>query len=337
MADSAGHSGSHSSHHLVLGATTCIPVLVAFWFLARHFDLEARIGHIWSTFAAFALLFIPFWLFGFGGAQLLQRDLKSPAGRILCSGLVVIPYLVYSVPRDEFHWGFFLVCLAIPVLSCALFELVPPGGTHPAGGELSWQDVIVLAAMGLPVEFSWLRRGFPHPGLDSLPKLLLVDSALYAFLVVRGLKGVGYDLRPRGRELLIGLRELVFFAPIVLLLGITLRFISPHGGVPGAGQTASALLITFFFVALPEELYFRGLLQNLLEPRLGRQGALWGTAVIFGLSHFNKPGPFNWRYVLLATLAGVFYGRAWRDQRRLLASSTAHTLVDVLWALWFRA
>ena len=60
------------------------------------------------------------------------------------------------------------------------------------------------------------------------------------------------------------------------------------------------------------------------------------AAAIFGLSHYNKPGPFNWRYVLLATIAGVFYGRAWRDRRRLLASAITHTLVDVLWILWFR-
>jgi membrane protease YdiL (CAAX protease family) len=61
------------------------------------------------------------------------------------------------------------------------------------------------------------------------------------------------------------------------------------------------------------------------------------AAVIFGLSHFNKPLPFNWRYVLLATIAGIFYGRAWRSAgRRIVASEITHTLVDVVWGLWFR-
>ena len=69
---------------------------------------------------------------------------------------------------------------------------------------------------------------------------------------------------------------------------------------------------------------------------MGYAGSLVVTAVIVGLSHFNKPLPFNWRYVVLATLAGIFYGRAWRDRHRLLSSSTTHTLVDVIWSLWFR-
>ena len=53
-------------------------------------------------------------------------------------------------------------------------------------------------------------------------------------------------------------------------------------------------------------------LWNLLERRWGRMGALCATAVLFGLSHFNKGAAFNWKYVLLATIAGIFYGRAWR-------------------------
>jgi hypothetical protein len=95
-------------------------------------------------------------------------------------------------------------------------------------------------------------------------------------------------------------------------------------------------MVTFFFVAVPEELFFRGLLQNMLEARLGRARSLMVAAVIFGLSHFNKPLPFNWRYVLLASIAGILYGRAWRDSRRIFSSGITHTLVDVIWGLWFK-
>jgi hypothetical protein len=207
---------------------------------------------------------------------------------------------------------------------------------RPATGKLCWQDVIALAVVGLPVEFGWIRGSFPHPGLSALPKILLVDSTLYAFLVVRRLEGVGYDFRARVRDAFIGLRECSFFAPIAIVVGIGVGFIMPHGGMPPASSASAALLVTFFFVAIPEELFFRGLLQNLLEKRIGYTGSLFVTSVIFGLSHFNKPQPFNWRYVLLATIAGVFYGRAWRDRRRVLSSATTHTMVDVIWSTWFR-
>jgi CAAX protease family protein len=310
--------------------------LVAFWLLAQHFSLSARIGHFTSTFTAFALMFAPFWFFGFGLADRLRSRLITRTARILTAALLTLPYLIYALPRGEFRWTFFLVFLAIPVGASALFQLLPPGGADPASPKICWQDVLILAVVGLPIEFNWFYGAFPHQGLNSLPKLLMVDAALYAFLVARPLENVGYDFRPRPRDLFIGLRELVLFAPIVITLGIALHFITPHGGLPRASTAASALLITFFFVAIPEELFFRGLLQNMLEARLGRARSLRIAAVIFGLSHFNKPGPFNWRYVLLATIAGIFYGRAWRDRQRLLTSSITHTLADVLWTLWFR-
>ena len=97
-----------------------------------------------------------------------------------------------------------------------------------------------------------------------------------------------------------------------------------------------SVLITFLLVAVPEEMFFRGILQNLLETRLGPQGALVLAAVLFGLAHFNKAATFNWRYVVLATIAGIFYGRAWRVRRQVLASSITHTAVDVVWSLWFK-
>jgi len=40
--------------------------------------------------------------------------------------------------------------------------------------------------------------------------------------------------------------------------------------------------------------------------------------------------------VIIAAIAGIFYGRAWRARRHLFASSLTHTLVDVVWGLWFR-
>lgn len=311
-------------------------ILGAFWLLIQLLSLNTRLGHVPSTFGAFALLFAPFWFFGFGIAERLRAALTNRVTRVLAAGLVLIPYLIYALPRSEFRWTFCLAFLSLSIGASAVFELFPPGGTRPSTPTLCWQDILVLAAVGFPIEFGWFRGAFPHNGLDALSRLVVVDSALYAFLVVRGLDGVGYDFRPHVRDLLIGLRELLFFAPIVIGLGIVLHFITPHGGMPPGVTALSSLLVTFFFVAIPEELFFRGLLQNLLEERVGRQGALGMSAVIFGLSHFNKPLPFNWRYVLLATIAGIFYGRAWRDRRRLLSSATTHTLVDVLWVLWFR-
>ena len=70
---------------------------------------------------------------------------------------------------------------------------------------------------------------------------------------------------------------------------------------------------------------------------MGRTASLLVTAVIFGLSHFNKRTAFfNWRYVLLAAIAGVFYGRAWRAERRIGASAITHATVDTVWGALLR-
>jgi uncharacterized protein len=312
-------------------------LLVSFWFVARHFAIEGHNhGDMASGYAAFALLLAPYWFFGFGAAETLQRFLTNRAARVLVPGVLLTPYLIFSVPRGEFRWIHALVLFGIPVGIAALFEFLPPGGARPSTGKLYWQDVIALVLVGSPVEFGWIRESFPHPGLSVLPKLLLVDSALYAFLVVRRLEGVGYDFRARTRDLVIGVREFGYFAPIAIVLGLEIRFITPQAGVPPASSVLATLLVTLFFVAIPEELFFRGLLQNLLESRVGDLSSLFVASMIFGLSHFNKPVSFNLRYVLLGTIAGVFYGRAWHDRRRLLSSATTHAMVDVIWSLWFR-
>jgi membrane protease YdiL (CAAX protease family) len=172
--------------------------------------------------------------------------------------------------------------------------------------------------------------------LQALNKLLLVDVGLYGFLAIRQLSGVGFDFRFCWSDWKTGLRELIFFTPFVLTLGLALGFIHPHSNRPQVGTAIVRWVLTFLFTALPEELFFRGWVQNLLERRMGRRMALAIASVLFGLSHFNKRAAhFNWRYVLLAAIAGIFYGRAWSEQRRVAASTITHASVDWIWGLWF--
>ena len=119
-------------------------------------------------------------------------------------------------------------------------------------------------------------------------------------------------------------------------LGLALGFIHPHASRPHVGTAVLRWALIFVFTALPEELFFRGWVQNLLEPRVGRRKALAIASVLFGLSHFNKRAAhFNRRYVLLAAIAGIFYGRAWREHRRVAASTITHATVDWIWGFWF--
>ncbi|MGH9962094.1 MAG: CPBP family intramembrane glutamic endopeptidase [Pyrinomonadaceae bacterium] len=61
------------------------------------------------------------------------------------------------------------------------------------------------------------------------------------------------------------------------------------------------------------------------------------TSIIFGAAHLNNgPTRPDWRYFLLATIAGLFYGNAYARTGRLLAPAIVHTLVDTVWRSFFR-
>ena len=246
--------------------------------------------------------------------------------RVVLPGLLCGVYALITKANGMFEWGWFAVYLLLPMAVSGLLAW--------KGGD--WQEFFVLLVLGLAVDLRWFEPAWPR-GMAVFNKMVLLDAGIWGFGAVRRLEGVGFDLRLRWRDLRVGLREFCFYAPVAILLGLALGFLHVHAQWPQGWRLATALIFTFFFIAVPEELFFRGWMQNLLERRVGRGWSLAVTAVIFGLSHFNKRAVhFNWRYVLLAAIAGVFYGRAWRQERRVGASVITHTLVDTVWSMWLR-
>jgi membrane protease YdiL (CAAX protease family) len=283
---------------------------------------------------AFVLALTPVFAFGFAGETCARGVSRLPlVPRLLLPALLAAPYLIVSLATQTLRTRWLLAYLLIPIAAAALLALAarldPDRHAH-------WLDFLVLFPLGLAVDLRWLQPAWP-PRVDVLGKLILLDAGLYGFLAVRRLSGVGFDLRLRLRDLLIGLREFAFYAPIAIPIGLALGFLHFHGHIAHPRLVAPVWLFTFFAVALPEEIFFRGWMQNLLERRLGRTASLLLTACLFGLAHFNKHAVhFNWRYVLLAAIAGIFYGRAWRADRRIGASAIAHATVDTIWGALLR-
>lgn len=292
--------------------------------------------HPWSPVvaAAAALLLIPALLLAFAGAPLVRAVNRLPVmARLALPGLGAVPYVLATYSTPDFAWAFVGLYALLPVALVLLLWHAAQVDPEQRG---DWRDYAVLIVLGVVVEFRWLDLLWPAH-LRSLNRLLLLDSVLYGFLVIRQLSGVGFNFWPRLRDFKFGLRELVFYTPIALPLGLGLGFLHAHRVLPSVGHFLLSWISIFVFVAILEETYFRGWWQNLLERRIGRRASLIVTAVLFGLSHFNKGAThFNWRYVLLATLAGIFYGRAWREDRRLVASCITHASVDTIWLIWFR-
>jgi uncharacterized protein len=298
------------------------------------------IRHGLGTPAYFALLMAflmllagEIWLAAPVILQSMQRAIGPQMGTLVALGPLAA-YFVYALGTGTFTWwrgGIAAAYALAPTVLAASASGGKPG---------SWQDYAAIVAIALPIKLGWLRVLFPFP--DSrlvyvLTVLMGVNAALAAFLFVRRIEGIGYVAgwsRGWGRAYVI---PVALITAIDIPLGIKLRFIS--FGPRHSDWRLMALNVgaIFFFTAAPEELLFRGLLQNALGKTLASERAGWIVAsIIFGFSHIGNGHFPNWKYVLLATIAGFFYGYAWRKSRSLFPGALVHATVDGLWYLLFR-
>jgi len=290
-----------------------------------------------ADIAVLVLELTPAAVFGFAGQRVGRACARWPSTvRSALPVLCALPYVLISCSHQMFSWRWCALYAALPVAIAWLLGQAAIADPEQRG---NWRDAIILLVLGLAIDLRWFERAWPN-GLAGWGKLLVVDAALYGFVAVRRLRGSGFDFHLRWSDWKTGLRELAFLTPVVLGLGMAMGFLHPHDSALRWFWMIPKWIYIFVFVALPEELYFRAWVQNLLERRVGRRAALGITAVLFGLSHFNKhfsksSAHFNWRYVLLASVAGIFYGRAWRQRRRVPASAITHASVDAIWSFWF--
>jgi uncharacterized protein len=280
-------------------------------------------------------------------AFIKQLRLWATASPVAAAGLpflLLVPYLICGLGTGTFTFIAFGKLIAYILVPTAL--LLPDRLRHRE--DLNWRDVLAMAAMGVPVAAGWLQGIWIWPqDLYVFRPVFCVLVGGYAFMVLRNLEGVGFRLLWRKKDASYAFLNLLAFAILAIPIGIMLGFIKPHPmaalmrGVT-MGPVASFLFSfigIYLTVAIPEEMLFRGILQNILVRTIhkGPRG-LYGlliASVVFGLSHLHHAPVPNWRYAILATLAGIFYGNVYRTRQRLSASALTHALVDAIWHFWF--
>ncbi len=289
---------------------------------ARRYAMPLRsIAGLYSCFVLqLALAVAP----GMGNARSANRWIRWLLPILWC-----FPYLLYAAGTGDWRWSAIarLLSLAVPIV--ALYVLVPV--RNPA--RFAWQDALAAAALVTAVLSHQLRGVWNVPvNLDFLMRLYLLTVGAWCWTVVRPVPGLGYRFFISWKALRASTLNFCYFALIAIPAGLLLGFTAWHPRWRGAGVFCLDYLEIFLFIALLEETFFRGFLQTLAANSLG---SWWkGQAVaacLFGLFHIlHAPFP-NWRYVLLATVAGWFYGSAFRNGGGVMASSLMHALVDALW------
>jgi membrane protease YdiL (CAAX protease family) len=191
--------------------------------------------------------------------------------------------------------------------------------------------------MALPILLHVFKNLYldPHPRLpaDTLGVVMWWRTGLLAVLAIRKVEGVGFGLMPRRSEWVIGLREFAFLLPLVFGLGLAFGMVRVPDRLDMRFGIILALTFvgSLWFLTVAEEFFFRGLLQQLLARITRSQYAgLILASAIFGLVHLGFRDFPNWRFVLLAGIAGFFFGRAYIAAGSIRAAMVAHACTVTL-------
>ena len=282
-------------------------------------------------------------------------------------GLAAVPYLALLVPGVVERLRFAVAAKpelglwSVAGLLAYGVAVTIAGGSGPWTNLLLWPACVLLAFAGvrgapdrepsvgrllLGTLGVWalaglfdraLRIRVPGGAHIGLAYLAAIDLGLFLFLVVRPLKSLHIGLGLRARELGLALAGVAGIVAVALPIGLGIGFLQFETRWIGFLAAAARLFGLILFVGLPEELLFRGLMQEgfsrLWTPRVG----LAVASVVFGLSHIVKRPFPNWRYALLATLAGLAYGWVYQRTRKVSAAAVTHGTVDWIWSTFLHS
>jgi len=176
--------------------------------------------------------------------------------------------------------------------------------------KIDWLDFTTLVLFLLPitlVEFSPdTELPFGGNGFDSVYRLVLILAVVYAFVVIRDIKDVGFFPLIKSKYLGIAIATWLAFYAFVYIIGNSVDFIEYVGHDKAfftlLTSIGMSILGVFLHTAIFEELFFRGLLQNMLAKRISqeiswRPAWKWGAVllvVISLLTGYAMDGNLQW-------------------------------------------
>lgn len=252
--------------------------------------------------------------------------LRAAWTRERLAALAPLSYLLYSVPAGAFDGKSLLALLTLALVAAYWFAVFP---------KSRWSQALFVCVMAAPLLFKVFPFIYGRAGdlrMDFLGQLLWIRISVITILRDVEPEGVNFGFWPLWREWKIGAAHFAFSLPVVCVLAQWTGFATFTWPVWPWWETLLRAVGTFagilWVVALSEEFLFRGLLQQWI--------GILGASVLFGLAHLGFRAFPNWRFAVVAAVAGLFYGLAYRRAHGIRAAMVTHALTVAVWRTLFR-
>jgi hypothetical protein len=252
---------------------------------------------------------------------------------ITLSGL--LPYFIYSVATGGFTpsiAGAWMVIMG----AVAFWFLMPVRAPWLA----AVRDLVFLALLAAVILSGVLRWIFPAPlpklPLEVLGHVILIRSAILTVLFSRRGERTGIGFLPDGRDVWIGVMWFAACAVVAVPIGFRLGQFRVAAHNPAFWPSLGLLAGMFWVLALSEEFFFRGLLQQWLTrwTHNAAIGLILGSLLFAGV-HLGFRNAFpNWRFAALSAILGLACGASFLHARNIRASMVTHALAVSAWRLF---
>jgi uncharacterized protein len=305
--------------------------IAAWLLLPQHIPISIRIPFL------FAACIELFFFIPLGWPAVREGLIRVFPARQLAMGMflsALLPFLVYALGAGVFSVQSLGLLVLLSGLASFWYVVLPEGRLRDAG---------FLALIAAVMLGGWFQSIYPDaaPKLQAefLGRVLWIRLGISAALLLRRMPGVGFGWWPSPAEWRAGVLGFVLLFPLLFALGRALAFFEvrqiSHAPFVLAGITLGTFFGILWVVALSEEFFLRGLLQQWLRDWLSSAGmALLLTSLISGALHLPFRDFPNWKFALLATVAHAGYGWVFMRAGGIRAAMVCHALVVTVWRVF---
>lgn len=310
-------------------------LLVVIFIFAENHAASLTIWEWLGTIVGLAPLFA--LQFALGSPKILEqthRWLMNKKNPVLVAGLLLWGlYLVSGISNSRLN-PYTSIIFLFGIL--AAFGTLRQIETGKMG--LTWADAAIWLLLWIPFDLRGTEKLWFGAGWLSYTWWSATVSVVgvTGWALFRELPDFGYRLIPKKKDFTAALFALLGVMVIIVPVGLAIGFLHFPPSTPvRIWGIVGGFIGLFLTVAIPEELFFRGILLHGLDQMSSKRWlTLLLSSLAFGLMHWNNAADLTTRifYVSLATIAGCFYGWAYRRSgNNLLAAVLVHTLTDLLW------